>query len=181
MINYSYLNQINGSNVLITGGLGFVGHNLAKTLIKDYSCKITILDNLLNSNECVLKNIEGHCDIIKESVIDFGFEGFLEKFDYVFHLACIQIAHSGKNPYLDLETNALSTLRILEYYRNNRGNLKRFIYTSSASVYGNGQNGLCVETGPTKVLSQYAATKLLGENYTMLYFKQYGVPTSSVR
>jgi len=181
MNNIKHLENIRSSKVLITGGLGFVGHNLAKSLIHDYNCEVTILDNMLNSKESILKDIGGSPTFINASVIDVPLEGFLEHFDYIFHLACIQIAHSGKDPFLDLQTNATSTLRILEYLRHHEHNIKRFVYTSSASVYGNAQNGLCVESGPTKVLSQYASTKLLGENYTSIYFKQYGVPTSSVR
>jgi UDP-glucose 4-epimerase len=97
-------------------------------------------------------------------------------------ISCIQISASSKNPTLDLQVNAQSTLQILEFLKNNNpANFKRFIYTSSASVYGSQKNLPAEEDGITKVLSHYAATKLLGENYTMIYNMQYGISTSSVR
>lgn len=182
MINKIHFDKIIGKKVLVTGGLGFVGHNLVKELVQKYKCDVTIVDNEINSAAAILSDISAAVTILKVSILDIEYKGFLETFDYIFHLACIQIAHSSKDPLLDLQTNAISTLNMLEYLRHSPSSkLQRFVYTSSASVYGNAQNGLCNEKGPTKVLSHYAATKLLGENYTSIYFKQYTIPTTSVR
>jgi UDP-glucose 4-epimerase len=116
-------------------------------------------------------------------VLDDEIYPLLAQADYIFHLACVQIAHSARDPLLDLHVNAESTLRILEYLRHNKDRipLQRFVYTSSASVYGSAKNYPSAEEGAMKVLSHYAATKLLGENYTIIYNKQYGISTSSVR
>ncbi len=175
-----YSSSIKGKKILITGGLGFVGHFLAKSLIETYNCKLYVMDNLLNSNVKTLQKYTTNFTHINDSVITFDLS-LLDDFEIVFHLACVQIAHSSKDPLLDLSTNAGSTLRILEYYRWHQTKLEKFIYTSSASVYGNAQFGICSESGPTRTLSHYAATKYLGENYTLLYYKLYGIPTTSVR
>lgn len=175
--------SIVNKNVVVTGGLGFVGHNLVLKLVNEYKCNVTVIDNGLNSSPEVLKSIDGKYVLVLKSVLDDEIYPLFDKADYIFHLACVQIAHSSTEPLLDLQVNAESTLKILEYLRRNKGNipLERFVYTSSASVYGSAKNFPSSEEGATKVLSHYAATKLLGENYTIIYNKQYGIPTSSVR
>ena len=175
----NYLDNIKNTKVLVTGGLGFIGHNLVKSLINDYDCNVVVVDDCSNSVKTVLEGY--NYQLIEERIQDFNLQDFLENFDYIFHLACVQIAHSAKDPLLDLETNAISTLKILEYLKNTPNKVQRFVYTSSASVYGNISNGICNENNATKVLSHYAASKLLGENYTTIYYKQYDVPTTSIR
>jgi UDP-glucose 4-epimerase len=181
MANLIFLQELKSKKVLVTGGCGFVGHNLVKELIQNFNCEVTVVDNLLNSSYTSLESVNGKFRFIQKSIVELDFHNFLEEFDYIFHLACIQIAHSSKDPVLDLNTNAVSTLKMLEFLLHNPNNLKRFVYTSSASVYGNAQNGICLENGATKVLSHYAATKLLGENYTSVYYKQYQIPATVVR
>ena len=174
--------KIRGKKVLVTGGLGFVGHNIVKTLVNDWQCDVTVVDNCLNSSPAVLGGTLQKIKLIQASVLDDNFYPLIDEAEYLFHLACVQIAHSGKDPVMDLRVNAESTLRMLEYLRNNRREtFSRFIYTSSASVYGSSKNLPCREDGVTRVLSQYAATKLLGEQYTLMYQKLYDVPTVSVR
>lgn len=176
-------NQIRNAKVIVTGGLGFVGHNLVKKLVNDYNCSVTVVDNGLNSSADSLNSIKNSYTLVSKSVMEDSVYPLLLDADYIFHLACVQIAHSSSDPLMDLHVNAESTLRMLEFLRRNIESLKlkRFVYTSSASVYGSAKNFPSSEEGTTKVLSHYAATKLLGENYTIIYNKQYGIPTSSVR
>ena len=175
--------MIQNKRIVVTGGLGFVGHNLVLKLVNDYGCDVVVIDNGLNSSPSVLKSIEGKYTLVMKSVLDDDINVFFDDADYIFHLACVQIAHSSTDPLMDMRVNAESTLKMLEYIKNNRSKLplKRFIYTSSASVYGNAKNFPSREEGATKALSHYAATKLLGETYTMIYNKQYGISTASVR
>jgi UDP-glucose 4-epimerase len=72
---------------------------------------------------------------------------------------------------------------MLDYIKQQKlSNIVRFIYTSSCSIYGGSVNNFpAIENGPMAPLSHYASTKLLGENYTMVYYRSYDVPTSSVR
>lgn len=176
-------NSIDNKNVIVTGGLGFVGHNLVLRLVKDHNCRVTVIDNCLNSSPATLKSIEGRYTLLMKSVLDEDIYPLLAEADYIFHLACVQIAHSAKDPLMDMQVNAESTLKMLEYLRYNKERLplKRFVYTSSASIYGNAKNFPSREEGASKAQSHYAATKQLGETYTIVYNKQYDVPTSSVR
>jgi nucleoside-diphosphate-sugar epimerase len=181
MINY--YERINGKKVLVTGGLGFVGHNLVKTLLNEYGCSVILVDNCANSSEAVLgddiKKVEYHKISVLETDKLFP---LLKDVNYIFHLACKQISASGTDPVDDLRVNAESTLLLLEHIRHtDLPALERFVYTSSCSVYGSSTRLPICEDDATYVLSNYAATKLLGENYTLIYNKAYDIPTSSVR
>ncbi len=179
-----YLSLIKNKNVVVTGGLGFIGHNLVKTLLDDYGCEVTVIDDCSNSKMDVLSGYYDKLTFEKKSVLDSEtINSALKKANYVFHLACVQIAASGLNPFLDLSVNAESTLRMLEFIRRTElPLLERFIYTSSCSVYGNSKNNFPArEDGAVAPLSHYASTKMLGENYTLLYNSQYGIPTSVIR
>lgn len=181
MINY--YEKIRGKRILVTGGLGFVGHNLVKTLLHEYSCSIILVDNCANSTETVLGEDINRVEFHKISVLETEkLFSLLKDVNYIFHLACKQISASGADPLDDLRVNAESTLLLLEFIRNNNlPVLERFVYTSSCSVYGSSTRLPICEDDATIVLSNYAATKLLGENYTMIYNKGYDLPTSSVR
>ena len=181
MINY--YEKIKGKKILVTGGLGFVGHNLVKTLLHEYGCKIILVDNCANSSEAVIGENINKVEFHKISVLDTDkLFPLLKDVNYIFHLACKQISASGTDPLDDLRVNAESTLLLLEYIRHNElPALERFVYTSSCSVYGSSTRLPICEDDATYVLSNYAATKLLGENYALIYNKAYDIPTSSVR
>lgn len=181
MINY--YEKIKGKKILVTGGLGFVGHNLVKTLLHEYGCKIILVDNCANSSEAVIGEDINKVEFHKISVLDTDkLFPLLKDVNYIFHLACKQISASGTDPLDDLRVNAESTLLLLEYIRHNElPALERFVYTSSCSVYGSSTRLPICEDDATYVLSNYAATKLLGENYALIYNKAYDIPTSSVR
>lgn len=182
-INDQYYKEMRDKKVIVTGGLGFVGHNLVKSLVTDFNCKVIVVDDCSNSKESVLASVWEKIEFHKISVLDTArLFPLFKNVQYIFHLACVQIAASGNQPLLDLQVNAQSTLSILEHLRqNNFPNLKRFIYTSSCSVYGSSSRLPANEEDPTKVLSNYAATKLLGEHYTLIYSRNYNVPVSVVR
>ncbi len=177
-----HLDKYKGAKVLVTGGLGFVGHNLVKYLLDNYQAHVEIVDDCSNASEKILERFSGSFNFHKKSVMDPEVMDLFQEVDYIFHLACKQISAAGLNPEDDLEVNALSTLKFLEYIRHNDlPNLKRFVYTSSCSVYGAASRLPLREEDATDVMSHYASTKLLGENYTLIYSRQYGVNTSSVR
>jgi len=168
---------------MVTGGLGFVGHNLVKTLVNDYHCKVIVVDDCINSNESMIDDVKDRVEFHKVSVLDSErFFPLLEGVHYIFHLACIQIAASSSNPLLDLQVNAQSTLQLLEQIRHKEyPHLERVVYTSSCSVYGSTSRLPLGENDATRVLSNYAATKLLGENYTLIYNRNYNIPVSVIR
>ena len=168
--------------ILVTGGAGFIGSSLVNRLLIDYNCTVIVVDNLVNGDFSRLIKSD-NLITINESVLNLdSYSSYLNEVDYIFHLACIQISKSSNIPFLDLETNAISTLNILEHLRKNKNaNLKKFIYTSSCSVYGNSLITPVTEKVPVNISSVYAATKYLGENYTNLYHKNYNIPITIIR
>lgn len=179
----NYFDQIAGKNVVVTGGLGFVGHNLVKSLIDDHGCAVTVVDNCLNSSPAILGNHISKVRFIQADALDIAdYKDALDASHYIFHLACVQIAASSSNVEYDLSVNSLSTLRLLEYLKHTPpAQFEKFIYTSSTSIYGSSMRLPLDETSYPNVLSNYAATKLLGENFTLIYGKNYDVPVASVR
>lgn len=167
--------------VVVFGGMGFIGANLVKALLK-LGANVTVIDNCFNSTEQSFDSHSGSFEFLKESVLNEGVYSYLDNANLIFHLACIQINHSSKNPELDLSVNALSTLRILEYLRiNTPSSLERFIYTSTTSIYGSPENLPISESSKPQILNHYAASKLLAEQYVMLYNLQYNIPVTVVR
>lgn len=181
-----YLKALKGKDVLVTGGLGFIGRNLVEELTTSYNCRVIIVDDESNASGYGFRFFTNPDKIKfnKVSVLDYDkLFSFLPDVDYIFHLACVQIAASSSDPIHDLRVNAESTLRLLDHIKRNKlPRLQRFIYASSCSVYGNAVNNFPArEEGGAAPLSHYAASKLLGENYTRIYYSQYGLPTSVVR
>lgn len=166
---------------VITGGAGFIGSNLVNYLSTNQENKIIIVDNLSNGKIDRINQLP-NIEFIETNVCDIqNYFHHLQDCDYVIHLACIQISKSNENVFHDLETNSLSTLKILNYYANNKTNLKKFVYTSSCSVYGSSTNLPFIEDQTLIPSTFYASTKLLGENYTKIYSKDYKIPCVMVR
>lgn len=179
IVNFDNLRK----KVLVTGGLGFVGHNLVKTLVEKYNSEVILVDDCSNSSPEVLGDLIKKVRFYKISVLDKNaMQPLLAEANYIFHLACKQISVSGKDPHGHLAVNGQSTLEIMEFLRHNDlPNFERFVYTSSCSVYGSSTRLPSREDSPKNILSNYAATKLLGEHFVEVYFKNYGLPVSMVR
>ena len=177
----STLNTLHGRRALVTGGLGFCGVNLVRFLAEQLSCEVTVVDDLSNS-AMPAKPLSGVTTVVGDVRDAAVMAPLLHDHEYVFHLACRTILTCGADPRSDLEVNAESTLQMLELLRRERpAALQRFLYTSSTSIYGNCRHVPTDELDPPHILNHYAATKLLGEHYTLLYHTAYDVPTTCVR
>jgi nucleoside-diphosphate-sugar epimerase len=172
---------IRGQRVLVTGGLGFCGWNLTRYLAEQLECRVTVFDDCSNASLPAVtpggvRVVVG--DVREEK--DFG--PLLKEHPWVLHLACRTILTSGKDPESDLAVNGAATLRMLEWLRHHRPpGFQRFLYTSSTSIYGNCRHIPADELDPPNILNHYAASKYIGEQYTLLYHTAYGLPTTCVR
>lgn len=170
------------NRVLITGGAGFIGSNLAKALVKDNN-KVVVVDDLSMGQ---IENLEGlNVEFFEHDVTDKSFMHHLlreYKFDYIFFLAAVaSVADSVERP---LETHAINqeaVLDTLEFIHHNYLPLKRFVFTSSAAVYGNLPDMPKSETTRCQPLTPYAVDKYASERFTIDYEGLYGVPTVAVR
>jgi len=175
------LESIRGQSVLVTGGLGFCGANLTRFLANELGCRVTVLDDCSNSSlpDTLLAGVDVRLGDVRN---ERDFEPLVRESPWIFHLACRTILTCAADPLADVEVNAVSTLRLLEFLRREASpRLQRFVYTSSTSIYGNCRHIPTDELDPPNILNHYAATKLLGEHYTMLYSTAYGLPTTCVR
>jgi UDP-glucose 4-epimerase len=173
-----------GKNVLITGGLGFIGSNLCHELVK-LGANVTIIDCLLEASGANHFNIHDIKDKVKVEEVDLRKKDdvlrVVKSFDYVFHLAG-QIGHleSMNNPQEDLELNALATLNLLEAIKKNCPKAK-VIYSGSRSQYGKIQYNPVDEKHPILPTDCNGVSKQAAEQYVMLYNKAYGISSASLR
>lgn len=167
--------------VLITGGAGFIGSNLAEELAKDND--VVILDDLSSGR---MENIKGLLEsynvrFIKGSITDLdllrqSFDGI----DYMFHQAAIPgVPASVSDPVTSNNVNINGTLNVLVAARDN--GVKKVVYASSCAVYGDTAVTPITETSPLAPKSPYAVTKLAGEYYFSIFEEVYNLSSVSLR
>ena len=171
--------HLENSRVLVTGGAGFVGSNLVRRLIRE-GARVTVLDDLFTGR---LENLPRKgVEFVEGSVCDPKVvDRLVADAEVVFHAAARNIVVSTKNPREDFETNIGGTLNVLMAAKATNGRVKRVLYTSSTSVYGNPRYLPINEDDHLSLLTPYAVSKLGGENYCMAFFESYDVPTAAVR
>jgi UDP-glucose 4-epimerase len=170
---------LEGHKVLVTGGAGFVGSSLVSRLLR-LNAKVTVLDDFFTGLHANLPPANPNLEVVTGSVTDESLvRDLVTAADYVFHLAARNIIVSTKNPREDYATNIGGTLNVLLAARASR--VRRVVYTSSASVYGNPRYLPINEDDTTNMLSPYAVSKYGGENYCKAFFESYGVPVTCVR
>ena len=161
-----------GKRILVTGGAGFVGGYLCRSLLED-GHSVTAVDDLSNGKrENIPQGVEFlHLDI---SAGDFFDQLAPLSFDVVIHCAAqASNALSFLDPHRDFEVNQLGTLRVLELCLNK--DIKRLIFTSSMSVYGQAKTLPTRETEACYPDAYYAVHKLASEHYIRIYGKQHGL------
>lgn len=169
-------------NVLITGGAGFIGSNLANFYSSNY--KIIVVDDLSMGNLANL-NHSDNIHFIKGDVTDTDFMLTVlsdYSFEYIFHLAAIaSVADSIERPLETHKVNFESVLNLLELVRIYQGNLKKLIFSSSAAVYGDEPTFPKTEESAICPLTPYAIDKFSAERYVLAYNQLYNLPTAAVR
>lgn len=169
------------AKVLITGGAGFIGSNLAHALVGKND--ITIVDNLSMGKKENIADIDVH--FYEHDVCDTKFMHQLlskNNFDYIYYLAAVSsVADSVARPLETHRVNQESVIDTLEYIRLKKLPIKRFLFTSSAAVYGNLPDFPKKETSHVQPLTPYAVDKYASERFTIDYGRLYGLPTVAVR
>ncbi len=179
-----YSSAYNGRKVLITGGLGFIGSNLAIKLVS-LGASVTIVDSLIPEYGGNLFNIEpvknkvqiNFSDVRDEHSMKFLVQGH----DFLFNLAG-QTSHidSMQNPYTDLEINARAQLFILEACRHNNPDIK-IVFASTRQIYGRPQYLPADENHPVCPVDVNGINKVAGEWYHLVYNNVYGIRSCVLR
>jgi len=167
---------------LVTGGAGFIGSNLCEAVL-EMGYTVLCLDNLSNG---FLKNIEAFLQNPKFSFIEGDITDFktclqaTEGVDYVLHQAAWgSVPRSIEMPLFYEQNNVMGTLNMMEASRQNK--VKKFVYASSSSVYGDEPTLPKKEGREGNLLSPYALTKRSNEEYGRLYYSLYGLETYGLR
>ncbi|MEA3466569.1 MAG: NAD-dependent epimerase/dehydratase family protein [Thermodesulfobacteriota bacterium] len=168
-------------NILITGGAGFIGSHLTKTLL-DQGHHIRVLDNFSTGKMANLPQAEAtQLKIINADICDNA--AVIETtsaVDAIIHLAAIaSVQASVDDPVTTHAVNLGGTINLLEAARLNR--VPKFVFSSSAAVYGNVKNLPTTESTQLAPLTPYAADKLASEHYIDFYRRQHGINTSVFR
>lgn len=168
------------TKVLVTGGAGFIGSNLAEELIRQ-GARVAIIDDLSTGFRENLEEIEGDFDFIEGDINDdTAVTRAIEGAEIVFHQAALpSVPRSVEDP---LETHRVcvnGTVNML--VRSREAGVRRFIYAASSSAYGDQPVLPKVETMRPDPLSPYAAAKLTGELYCRAFNNVYGLETISLR
>ncbi len=166
--------------VLVTGGAGFIGSNLAEELIRQ-GAKVKIIDNLITGFRENLEEISGDFDFIEGDINDDrALEAALEKVQIIFHQAALpSVPRSVDNPAETHDACVNATFKLL--LRAKEKGVKRLIYAASSSAYGDQPILPKVETMRPDPLSPYAVAKLVGEYYCQVFWRVYGLETICLR
>lgn len=167
---------------LVTGGAGFIGSNLCEALL-NLGYKVRCLDDLSTGKQEHVDMFLQHPNysFIKGDIKDFTTcEKACERVDYVLHQAAWgSVPRSIEMPLFYEQNNTMGTLNMMEAAR--QAGVKRFVYASSSSVYGDEPTLPKKEGREGRPLSPYALTKRSSEEYGALYSKLYGLPTIGLR
>ena len=169
---------------LITGGAGFIGSNIVDYLLKNNAGKVIVLDNLSNG---YFENIEIHLknknfEFINGDIRDYDLvKNLISKVDYVSHQAALgSVPRSIKDPLPTNSVNVEGFLNILNSSRLSK-KLKRLVYASSSSVYGDSIELPKLEGEEGSVLSPYALTKKINDDYAKIFNDVYGFKSIGLR
>jgi UDP-glucose 4-epimerase len=180
----NYLEAYRGSRVLITGGVGFLGSNLAHRVV-ELGADVTIVDSLIPTYGGNLFNIRDILDEVRLNVADVrdqnGINYLVKGQSYIFNLAG-QISHidSMTDPFTDLEINCRSQLSILEACRKANPEVK-VVYAGTRQIYGNPDYLPVDEKHLVRPTDVNGINKGAGERYHLVYHTAYGMRTASLR
>jgi nucleoside-diphosphate-sugar epimerase len=166
--------------VLVTGGAGFIGSNLADELIEQ-GAKVNIIDNLTTGFRENLEEIKGDFEFFEGDINDDAIlEKALEGISIVFHQAALpSVPRSVDDPEATHEACTNATFKLLCKAKDN--GVRRLIYAASSSAYGDQPTLPKVETMKPEPLSPYAAAKLVGEYYCSVFSNVYEIETIALR
>ena len=176
--------KLTQSKVLVIGGAGFIGSHLVAELLKHDVKEVIIYDNFargkydyleesLKDERCYVYPLGG--DIRDTDILNQAMKGV----DYVFHLAAMWLLHCKDFPRTAFHVNIEGTFNILEACVNNK--IKKLIYSSSASVYGDAVEVPMTEEHPFNNKNFYGSTKIAGEAMCTAYNDRYGLEVIGLR
>lgn len=182
-MNYTEVSKaLNGKKVLITGGAGFIGSTLAETLLK-IGASVVVLDSLITGFQSNIDRLISYkqFEFIQADICNpIDYTHILKDIDCVSHQAALgSVPRSIEFPLNTHHANATGFLCMIHAVKE--AGIKRFVYASSSSVYGDSEKSPKVEGEEGNALSPYAVTKTLNEQYARVYNQLHGLETIGLR
>ena len=176
--------KISNSKILVIGGAGFIGSFVVRELLKHDVKEVIIYDNFARGK---MDNISDCLEDKRCSIYPFGgdvrdidiLDSAMNGVDFVFHLAAMWLLHCKDFPRTAFEVNIAGTFNVLEACVKNK--IKKLIYSSSASVYGDALQLPMTEEHPFNNKNFYGATKICGESMCTAYNDRYGLEVIGLR
>jgi UDP-glucose 4-epimerase len=167
---------IEDSRVLVIGGAGFVGSHIVDQLTAEPVREIVVLDNLVRGTR---NNLAGALEDDRLTLVEGSVEDvellrdLMHGTDYVFHLAALWLYECVHEPRKALEANVVGTYNVIE--TAHEAGVKKVVYSSSASVYGNAVEEPMTEEHPFNNRTMYGATKIAGEQFFRAFHERHGL------
>ena len=169
-------------SVLVTGGAGFIGSHVVELLV-EAGAHVTVLDSLISGNEANLAAVRHQIQLINQDIRTLDWAALLTAHPcaVLFHLAAnAYVPPSVETPEYDYAVNLDSTFRLLSTLRQTKW-AGRFVFASSAAVYGNAVQLPITEDDATVPVSPYGVSKLAAERYVAVFSRLYGLHLASAR
>jgi nucleoside-diphosphate-sugar epimerase len=165
---------------VVTGGAGFIGSHIAHELVRQKQT-VRIIDNLSTGKASNIQAIQKDAELLRVDLADApNLADIFKGADYVIHQAAIpSVPRSIKDPVASHRANVNGTLNVLVAAR--AAGVKRVVYASSSSLYGDSPTLPKHEEMKPNPLSPYGAQKLFGEMYCQVFWKSYGLETVALR
>jgi len=174
--------EVQGSRILLVGGAGFIGSHIVDQLVREDPDEIVVFDNFVRGSR---RNLDKALASQKVTLIDGTMTDIkqlrkaMEGIDSVFLLAALWLGECLSDPRAAAEVNVMGTYNVIEAARDLR--VKRVVYSSSASVYGNALSVPMTEEHPFNNRTMYGATKIAGEQFFRAFHEMYGLPYVGLR
>ncbi len=173
--------MVSRPTVLVTGGAGFIGSNLVDALVANGHYRVRVLDNFSTGLRENLAHCSSSIELIEGDIRDMEIvEDAVDGVEHILHQAALpSVPRSVKAPVTTNDVNVGGTLKLLS--AAHKAQVRRVIFASSSSVYGDGQELPKHEDMVPKPMSPYAVSKLTGENYLKVFADIYGMETLAIR
>ena len=176
------MNNLGDSRILIIGGAGFVGSHIVDQLLAEPVREIIVLDNFVRGTRANLREAERdeRVRVVEGSITDLDLLADLMRgTDFVFHLAALWLYECVYQPRSALEVNVGGTFNVIE--AAHEAGVKKIVYSSSASVYGDALVTPMTEDHPFNNRTMYGATKIAGEQFFRAFNEQHGLDYAGLR
>ena len=174
--------NIRDARILVVGGAGFIGSTIVDQLLREPVGEIVVLDNFVSGSRANLSSAVGdpRVSVVDGSITDpETLVGAMTGADYVFHLAALWLYECVHQPRQALEVNVDGTYSLIEAARDL--GVKRIVYSSSASVYGDAVFTPMTEEHPFNNRTMYGGTKIAGEQFLRAFHEQSGLDYVALR